>query len=341
MATLNDFLVECEIFPYSEENYNLIKEAHELNIADLYLRNQRYMQENAEFLKTQAEGVMMEAADPETNKNVEESVKTKSKNWKEKAKKIWKKIVTAFTTFWKAIVKRWEKIFGKANELEKDMQAVTDPDKLDVDAISSLVDKAMKDSDNVINLDKGSIGKLPKTFKKAIPDDKKNIKQALAIALYHKTIDCLISSEKYKMALSNKQLKEFLNDISDKAFLVADKEALAKVTKRLDGYASHNLKNGVKVTGNIEDLNSLITNTKDALNKISEPLENIIKNYGYYSDSYSVGDINPLFTDASKVSADTIKLYTNVIRFKETMLNGLRPIVNKAKKSSESKKSDD
>lgn len=321
-GTLNDFLKECDMFPYSKENFELVKEASELNIASMYLENQRFMVENPSLIAESSE-YMMEAVDAESVKSLEGNVSAKKGKFRARAKKIWESIVKAFKTFWNAVVARWDKFTAKAADVKKNLALVKlTPEQ--ITEITSLVEGAVKTSGIPIS-DKQKSGSrgLPKNIL-VISED--SVKNKLAAVLCNSTIELVPSKEQYSMAMSEKQLKNFFNTLSNKLFLAAHKDALASAVKQMNDYHKDNLSKGISISKNNDEVKELIKFIEDAEKKIVEEILQDEDN-GF---THGVGEINTLFADAQKVTGDSIRLYTTVVKYQEIVLNGLDKIVKKA-----------
>lgn len=323
-GTLNDFLKECEMFPYSKENFEIIKEAAEINVAALYVENQTYMAENADVVASQEAGYMMESADEESVKSLKDNLKGKKDKWGAKAKAIWARIVKAFKTFWNAIVVKWTKLTAKAADVKKDLTAVTLTEEQSQAIRKLVLDSVTSSGIPLAEHQKSGYKGLPKNIIAGIKDE--TVKNKLAAVLYNNSIDLTISKESFGSALSDSQLKEFFNKLSDKSFLACNKGALANVVKKLEGYQTANLTKGISVSKNMEDVKKLIEFIEDAEKKITGEIVQDEDN-GY---THAVGDVTTLFANAQKVTADSIKLYTTVVRYQEFVLNGLGPILKKA-----------
>lgn len=92
IKTYNDLILACESFGYSKEYYEMMKEAAEIDLMNIYVANQEYMAENAEAITESAnvlEDYFQEAVSGETIKNIAKTAASKTANL---AKKIWAKI---------------------------------------------------------------------------------------------------------------------------------------------------------------------------------------------------------------------------------------------------------
>ena len=135
--TFRDFMTECECYEYSQENYNLMKEAYEIDLMEQYLKNQAFALENADVINTEdgytfTEGMFVEASgiDMEKNNLLLEEVEQKKAGF---FKKIWegfKKVISKIISFFKRLVtgkifkdavathKAWKEMGGSKAVLE-------------------------------------------------------------------------------------------------------------------------------------------------------------------------------------------------------------------------------
>ena len=115
--TFGEFVREVELYEYSQENYDLVKECAELQVIGRYINNQKFIAENATFVESAGsvygDGYFMESVSENDIQALEESFKTKAGNIASKLKNAIKK---AWITFCNFITK----IFGR---LDADGQA--------------------------------------------------------------------------------------------------------------------------------------------------------------------------------------------------------------------------
>ena len=93
IKTYNDLILACDNFGYSKEYYEMMKEAAEIDLMNIYVANQEYMAENTDLIMESAdvlEDYFQEAIDTNNIKNVVKTAATKTVNL---AKKVWSKIL--------------------------------------------------------------------------------------------------------------------------------------------------------------------------------------------------------------------------------------------------------
>ena len=92
IKTYNDLILACDNFGYSKEYYEMMKEAAEIDLMNIYVANQEYMAENADLIQESADVLddyFQEAAGFDRVKSVAKTAASKTANL---AKKIWTKI---------------------------------------------------------------------------------------------------------------------------------------------------------------------------------------------------------------------------------------------------------
>ena len=326
MATLQDYLKECEMFQYSKENFELVKEAAEINVGALYIESQQFMLENAGIAEGVEAGYMVEAADEASVKLLAQKAGGKKEKWAAKAKSLWARIVAAWKRFWGAIIEKYKKIRAKAADVKANLARVKITDEM-AKEIGELVDRAVKQSQIPIS-DKQHEGfkKVPKNVIVACED---GVKKKLAAAICNDTIDLVINNPgQFALALSEGQLKSLFKLVSDNKVLAANADALGRLKKVIEDAQTHNLKKGISVTKETSELEDLLKYINDSETKLAKDISEYKP-----AEGEGVGDVTTLFANAKAVSQNSIKLYTAVIRFQEIVQSGLDAICKKAPKA--------
>ena len=144
--TLGQFIEECELFEYSNEYYELVKECSELALMERYIENQEFITECVDA-SVYTEGFFMEAASKETNKNVKNSFAKKAGNLKNKIVNFFKGIIpkiiaalTKFKNFFDSTSKSATKIYKR---LSQSGVSKADCDKI-INLYNSKIDKNAK-----------------------------------------------------------------------------------------------------------------------------------------------------------------------------------------------------
>jgi len=110
--TFNEFILECENYQYSQENYNFMKECFEAQMLAKYISNQNYLSENYEDLVEDgmfAESYFGESVDADTYENLNEKFTEKIKDLGKQIGKILKQVWNAIVTFFTKAKKKFDK----------------------------------------------------------------------------------------------------------------------------------------------------------------------------------------------------------------------------------------
>lgn len=330
--TLNDFLKECEMFPYSQENFDLVKEAAEINIAAMYLESQEYMAENTGAFEGLGSSYMMEAAGGESVKLLAQKAGGKKEKWAGRVKDLWQRIVAALKKFWNMVVEKWKKIRAKGADIKKNLARIKVTDEV-AKEIGELVDQAVKTSGIPIS-DKQREGfkKLPRNV---IVISENGLKNRLASVVCNSTIDLAINNNgRFGLAMSEDQLKGLFKRLSDKKVLAAKGDSLDKLNEYIKECQSKNLTSGISVSKDQEEMNELIRYITDAEAKLAKDIQDYKPGE---NESEGVGNVNQLFSNVNAVTKSSIMLYSCVLKYQEIVMNGLDAIINKAPKGATAK----
>ena len=140
IKTYNDLILACDNFGYSREYYEMMKEAAEIDLMNIYVANQEYMAENADLIQESADVLddyFQEATGFDRVKSVAANAAGKTANL---AKKIWAKIKQVL----RAIVNFFRKLTGRTEQHMARLQAYNELvglKKSDIPGAAAVVDK--------------------------------------------------------------------------------------------------------------------------------------------------------------------------------------------------------
>lgn len=311
--TFGDFIKEAEMFQYSQENFNLIKEASELNLMALYIENQSFMIDNKENIETMTEGFLMESASENDYESVLHEYQEKAaifgKNIAERFKKIW----VTFVSFLKKMLSKVKRVQSDTEKLLSDLddtfQKITPSD---LEKINDMVDKAAKESGIVLHENQRVLNTKKKKFKFFHKINNDGVRSKLESVLINGSVHVEIGSVKW--AFNQNQITEFMNKIVDDAYVVKN---ISKIRKMMDSYQAMNIKNGIWIVSDSEELERLIQTLEEY--RDNKANRSIVTD----TDLDLYKSINPIFSDAMKVCADTIKVYNGVMNYRMKIYNGL------------------
>ena len=252
IKTYNDLILACDNFGYSKEYYEMMKEAAEIDLMNIYVANQEYMAENADLIQESTEVLddyFQEATGFDRVKSVAASAAGKTASL---AKKVWAKIKQVL----RAIVNFFRKLTGRTEQHMSRLQAYNELvglQKSDIPGAAKVVDTyeaKIKELD-IIVLDAG--GRPIRFSQKAGKNDNR-------IKVMQKMISAILNAK----AVNIKSLK---GNIAD-----ADKLAnLMKAVMHNPSEANSMLKNLATSPKTTVPLH------EDKIKKQMEVIENIIK----------------------------------------------------------------
>lgn len=168
--TIRDFMMQCECFEYSQEHYDLMKEAMEADLMDQFIQNQLFISENADSINTPdgymfTEGCFMESTSEDNLIAIYEKKEEKEKNI---FQRIWagiKNIFSKIGNFFKRLFgagKDYKKMYEDLKEKSKDLE-----ERLD-ETVKKLAKKkqAAQDAGKLVNDKDKEIKKLEEENKK-------------------------------------------------------------------------------------------------------------------------------------------------------------------------------
>lgn len=306
--TFNDYITECELFPYSKENFDLVKEASELNIAALYIENQEFIAENASLVAGCRAGYMTEAANEKDVEDAKVKSTEKKNKWVEKIKNLWRKMVNAIKKFWGMLVDKWKSLTAKIKDINKhlDLMEITPEGAREIEEI---VNRAVRESGIPISeKQREGFKKLPK---KILVVSSESVKNRLAAVLCNSTIDLDIAKSDYKKAFSEKQLEKLFDKVSDKSSLLGSSEGLKEIRDYITKTFHTNIEKGLKISKNTDDMSNFISHLEKLDAKFTEKSPENVPT-AMRAAEVAVGGANNIFADAHVVTADSIKLYKTI-----------------------------
>ena len=317
--TINDFIKESELFPYSRENFDLKKKACELDLMEQYIESQRFRLENSELIEENKgclnKGFLFESVDEKQIQILEEKFSEKLNDFGKKVKVLWDKIVKVIKAAFTAFMKKCLNLKGKTEEIIKYLNV----NKLDKEVhavIEKMVEQAVKTSGAPITERQlEGFRKLPRYI---VTVGSESTRNRLAAVLVNTNIRVSVSSEKYPNALSENQLKELLTRN-------ASKMKPEDIEKKIKGYLDANYRNGLIVSKKEEDITSLINSLKSYEGFLQKDESNAAISGEYNSNMQKA--LGLLY----QVTGDTVKLYNAVTRFRMIVIMELYRIIGSDK----------
>lgn len=148
-ATIKDYIRECDIYGYSQEHYDLMKECAEIDVAAKFIENQQFMAENASLFSGDdsfTEGYLVESVDQTTIDAVMQNFDEKVGNVKNTIMNGLKKAWNAIVAFLRKIRTIWDADSKRAGAIKDYLKKEKDMDEGKVATLKSIAKKAVEDS---------------------------------------------------------------------------------------------------------------------------------------------------------------------------------------------------
>lgn len=316
IKTYNDLIVACENFGYSKEYYEMMKEAAEIDLMNIYVANQEYMSENADYITECADvldGYFQEATGSENVANVKKNAVGKSNNL---FKRIWAKIKQIF----RAIINFFRRFTGHTEQHMARINAYKDLLKIETSKIpgaSEIVDKyekKIRDLDIIVLDANGRPIKFGKPGAKS--DNRIKVMQKVVTdAMGSKTLH--INSLKGKIAEPDKLgslMKAIMSDSKNAASISKNVASNSKTTIPL---STEKIKKQIEVVTNImSEMEAAYDKGIDALAG-PDANDNVSNRVALLSDAMNyAGNTLSAYTEADKllaILADFVSEYKSFV----------------------------
>lgn len=148
--TFKDFIMECEMYDHSKENYDLFKECSELALLEKYIEDQKFIKENAAQISAEnvclTESYFTESDDGTTIQLLEEKYNEKAAGIKATIIKGLYKVLNTFANLFGKLSNKWDSITSAGQNVRKKIGSLKLTDD-QVSRIKSIVSSA-KSKDN-------------------------------------------------------------------------------------------------------------------------------------------------------------------------------------------------
>ena len=302
--TINEILEEYENFTSSKEYFDLYKEAAALDVAELWLEHQCYLEFQDKSDENFNESYFIEEASNETTQKVAKETEKKKDGF---FKNIWNKIKGLFNTiigFFKGL---WNRISGASEDVKTQVEtAITEND---VETLKNMAKVS-------VTVHKRNFGKMDtlKNFGKSgyrylkgkISPKKLNAmgltdEETIAIlSLYSGIIAVNPVPEEYKNAIEGTMLCEWLKSLFDGS--VMRNNSCEAFIKKFNEEHEKIKNNGISFE--YSDIVKIINRLEKYKNMVNSGFEDRDN-----SETKNNKDIIECYTIAMKSATDTIKLY--------------------------------
>ena len=309
-VTLRKVVDELDNFYYSKENFELMKEAFELQIMEQYIETQIFYYDNSEHLEEMGNVVgifgdeyFIESANDDEFETFEETFKEKMKTFGGKIKTLWEKLLRVIRDLCNRLLKAGKDLADAVGETTRWLQIgkITEEE---AKAVGELIDKASKEAEGsgvtLILNNKATAGRVLVWNAGGVRERVRNL-----------AIGTIYATTKDNNALSINQISNIC-----KAFPNAE-----TMKKRL-GQAKGDRK--IEIENNIRKF--------EALQKDLNEMEKKLKNEQGKSEKGEAGAHRDpsVFNEVIAAVSATVKLYAVVEKFKKTVIMGLRDIIKQS-----------
>jgi len=312
VMTIKDFILESEAFPYSKENYDLVKECSEIDLMYQYIESQKFYQENSVLVNdiTFTEGFFMESVDEDKLQLLEEKAGEKLDNLLERAKKFLDDLIEKFINFLYKILQSSSKLDEKCKKISEVASTTTFSPEMEKDLIGAVEAAASKCGFQFpSHYSKGDYSTQP--WLKKVHDAKtKNIIAGLA-----KGTVTVLPGDKWDKAVLANNLKNLF-----------DKNDIQK------GILSPSVESGLKAQAQLNAKGIAIDFYNDGINKAISELKDIQSALKKDKKEQSKGIDSSLpkenFAAVRVAIGQTMNLYSTAHRFRSIVLDSVLKIVS-------------
>ena len=317
--TIADFVKEAEVYTYTKEHFNMMKEATEIDLMAHFIESQEFMSDNADYLAESTdlfvEGFLFEAMGEDEMTKFEENFSEKMKGFGTKVASLAKTIYTAIINFFKKLGGGCKTLGEKATKITDKFKSVKLSEQTQIE-IKALVNKAIDQSKLPMNESGLKAIRVPKKLN--INDTLTSAK--VTAALTGQVVLQLAGDE--SSALNDKQIVEFFGGVFDPNTIDGNK--VSRGTSYLEKAQKDNAKKCIlncteEAAGNIAD--NLIKIQGDIANAQINYRKDVGESGANASASYQ------LASRAKGSAASSFKLFGKTNTYRTIVLNGLEKIL--------------
>lgn len=362
--TFRDFVIECELYPYSKENFEIMKECSELRLQEKYLENARYIAASASMYTVEngyhlSEGYFQEAVDASFLEATEDAAEKKKVGIFGKILKGIQWLIGKLAKFFAFIAGKLDKLAGNTEKVAEKVQVFD----ISPENIENVKDALMLKGNSLLtsvkNISTTGID-ITKLHITGVAAEVVNyIKYYLAILFGTDEIRILPNNTSGPLNLADYvtdttgivdigTLNEVINVISsvkNEKYMVST-SALTGAIARFDKAVETTKKTGVDISlkpAKIQEIQAQLVKNQTAIEKLQKFVtdkSNEQADFGLVSQDLTMIStfISQKLTGA--VSA-TIRFYSDLLKYKDQALKNLNELVDKAAPAEEEQKAEE
>lgn len=276
-TTFKDFIIECELYPYSRENFEFMKECKEIELTHTFINSQIFMSESMNKLRNSSikieENFFNESVDDYNLEILTESLNTKMNNIVYNIIKKISKIFNVFKNFFGKIGNKFDPITKKGQVVLKKLNSMTLNDQA-IDVIDKIIDKAKKTDSSAFPIKSNQPFAKNIKFKYDGTRDITKLKNDLAVALSDSKViaEALFSDSEDKKV--DKQRIGIMDpdELCDAAtnIYIGKKSAIMNVCNSLYNSWKYVKANGLEINVNTKNINNTAKRLNDLCDKIND-----------------------------------------------------------------------
>lgn len=357
--TFKDFITECELYPHSQEHFELMKECSELALTEMFIENQEFMTEHAALTEgvTLTEGYLQESVDESTMDVMLEKFQVKKNGLMDKIMTGLKKIIDVFRNFFRKIGNKFDGVTATGQEVRNKLASATITDD-DISSLKEIV-AGVKSRDGAKfpvaakqpYLSKIKLGKYTSTDPEVV-----KLKNDLAAALSDQVVVAQVTTSEGGGGLNKDAIGALPPDaIKDAAWRLAvgDKSMIVGVlTSLASAWKDAHLK-GMYIKVNTKEIDKIAEDLQKISDKISEMgrqhsqqgkagavlaagvINAVAKEKIVDPDSDYMDTINQVYTAITTSIGQTMKIYTSLNSYRNGVIAGLESFLKNKKNSEE------
>lgn len=355
--TFKDFILECEMYPHSKENYELMKECSELAIMEKYLEDQAFYQEHAEMLSAEdisiTESYFQESVDQNTIEAFNEKYSAKTNSIGGKIKSGLLRIVKTFANLFAKIGNKFDETTSAGQNVLKKLNGMKLTDE-QVSDIKNIVDSAKnKDSSNFPIAPNQPYLKNVKLQYVSGDNSFSELKNDLAAALSDKVVVANVFATNSGTNVNTETIGAVPVDVirdTCKAVIEGNGHQIVGAMKALSSTWLDVKKHGMKINVNTKQIDKNAQELNDICAKIEQMGKENAQVFGALAGAAgnaagaqeNVGakvmqDMNSAYAAITACIGQSTRIYTKLNAYRQSVITGLSNYLKSAKDSAESK----
>lgn len=315
--TIKDFLLECEVYKYSNEAFQLQKECAELDLLETYVENSKFISENRELFK---DSIFTEGLSKWRMDDLAE-------NLLEKSFKVIFDIIMGLDKFIRWFIAAIRKLISLLNKESREVMGLKEKmqtiefNKEDVDKLISDLESNMKNF----------------TISSILKNDYLRLRVDNSVSIYTKNslndlLTAALSTYNIRVKLTNKAIP--IDDIHDIIReLLGDKKlsSVKYVSSMLEDAQKDVKNNGFVVQLNVKKLEKEVSKLTELSKDLTEFSNKAKDQYDENEkvNSTQAKDLNQIYRDIIEVLKDTTELYASLIEYRMKSLKTIKAFISK------------